>query len=413
MSRSIRCLLVGVLVFSLSVDTARACWYTRQARRVAFVPACPPPPAGGGWVVVADAPVAIGWDAWGGAAGWQTRHVVVEEIACGTPVACCGEPWHPQGVTSHTGIVEHDSTVVARSAVVTPAESVAPPPAVDRVIHPEPTLALPATPSREPVPPAVTAAVPSGPALPDLQPVAPASAIEAVVTPQSPVEQPVPAPVAAENPVVPTPQPATSARPDAEPVVTAEAAPTVEPVVPAPQTPAEPAAPAATTPTEPEPAAPLPPSEPAPPAPQQPPAEENLFESVETTTPAAPQPVEPQPVEPQPEAAAAVEQAAPTEEPAATPPASPPAAEPAVEPDPFSYREPARRWIDASGRYAVIGSLRAVGDREAVIVRTDGSTVRVLLERLSDHDRDYAAEAKPRLLAAPRTTPRPTDTAGL
>jgi hypothetical protein len=59
-----------------------------------------------------------------------------------------------------------------------------------------------------------------------------------------------------------------------------------------------------------------------------------------------------------------------------------------------------------------VGTLVGVSDREAEILRADGRTIRVPLERLSPHDRDYAAEAQPRLLAGPKA-PQPTDTAGL
>jgi hypothetical protein len=85
-------------------------------------------------------------------------------------------------------------------------------------------------------------------------------------------------------------------------------------------------------------------------------------------------------------------------------------AEPAA--DPFSTTEPARRWIDATGRYAVVGTLLAVHEATAEIRTADGRTVTVPLDRLSPHDRAYAEQAGPRLLAGP-AAPRPSDTAGL
>ena len=80
--------------------------------------------------------------------------------------------------------------------------------------------------------------------------------------------------------------------------------------------------------------------------------------------------------------------------------------------DPFSATEPVRRWIDATGRYAVVGTLLAVREATAEIRKADGRTVSVPLDRLSPHDREYAEQVGPRLLAGP-AAPRPTDTAGL
>jgi hypothetical protein len=80
--------------------------------------------------------------------------------------------------------------------------------------------------------------------------------------------------------------------------------------------------------------------------------------------------------------------------------------------DPFSATEPARRWIDATGRYAVVGTLLAVRDATAEIRTANGRTVGVPLDRLSPHDREYAEQAGARLLAGP-AAPRPTDTAGM
>jgi len=452
--RSIRCLLVGVLVFSLSVDTARACWYLRHARPYA-VAVCPPAPACGGWVVVADVAVAGGCDPCCGPAGWQTGHVVVEEIACGTPMACCGETPAVAAIANH---VEQPTTSVAQGTATAPAaEPIAPPSAVDTVVRQEPTLVLPTDAASRPVAAAQSTPVaPPAPALPELQPVEPASATE----PVAPAEEANPVPVAPETPAA-TPEPEAPAQQapekpekmEQEPAATTTPAATPDVTLPderlppatEPAVPAEPSTPepsVAPEPTEPEmkEEAPVAETEPAPAVEE--PVEENLFESDGATTPAATQPAaEPAaPVEPSDEpvsepAAASAEPVADEtaaseeemeEEPGAAPSESPtePAEESATpeaggeepaadEGVPFSSREPVRRWIDSSGRYAVVGVLRAVGDRDAEIVRDDGRTVRVLLERLSEHDRDYAAEAKPRLLAGPRATPRPTDTAGL
>jgi hypothetical protein len=80
--------------------------------------------------------------------------------------------------------------------------------------------------------------------------------------------------------------------------------------------------------------------------------------------------------------------------------------------DPFSATEPARRWIDATGRYAVVGTLLAVRQATAEIRTADGRTVTVPLDRLSPHDREYAEQAGGRQLAGP-AAPQPTDTAGM
>ena len=93
MRRPLHCLLVGFLIFSLSVDTARACWRLRHAHRGHAAPACPVEPGCGGWsaVVVADVAVGCGWAAYPA----ETAVVVpagcfVEEIGCGQPLDCCG-----------------------------------------------------------------------------------------------------------------------------------------------------------------------------------------------------------------------------------------------------------------------------------------------------------------------------------
>ncbi|NBW85962.1 MAG: hypothetical protein EBR23_03790, partial [Planctomycetia bacterium] len=93
MRRCLQAFLVGVLTLSLSMDSARACWYLRQAQRQR---GCPPAAVAVGWdacgrpqacsavVIVSDVPcgsVVQGEAAWSGC----------EPIACGTPVECCGQ----------------------------------------------------------------------------------------------------------------------------------------------------------------------------------------------------------------------------------------------------------------------------------------------------------------------------------
>jgi hypothetical protein len=95
-------------------------------------------------------------------------------------------------------------------------------------------------------------------------------------------------------------------------------------------------------------------------------------------------------------------------EPAAEP-APPDAVEPAA--DPLSRSERNRRWIDASGRYAVVGALVSVLDGRAEIRRPDGRSISVPLDRLSPFDRAYAEEAGRWIAGA--AVARPTETAGL
>ena len=433
MRRSLRCLLVGVLVFSLSIDTARACWYLRHAHRGHAMPTCQPSPACGGWTVVSDVPVATWADPCRGPTVVCVASPYVEVIGCGAAIECVGEG--PTMVVPQPTIVEHAPAVVAPQAAA--------PEAVETITRPAPTPALPVEEVQNPV--AVAPVTPAEPVLPELQPVEPASATEPVApavpaapaAPETPAVEPRPEP---EAPLIPAAE-----RMDERPEAAAPAdrtelsLPETAPLEPA-AAPVEPAVPPAAEPTAPE-----APAEPAPPVavpvvPEEP-AEENLFETVDAPAPASAEPEtpteespfasepaaepaadatqeeekaaaadatagEPATEGPAPEAGTAEEAA--TEEPAAESDATP-ASE---DPPPFSNLEPARRWIDSTGRYATVGTLVRVSEREAEIQKADGRTVRVPLERLSQHDRDYAAAAQPRLLAGPKA-PRPADTAGL
>jgi hypothetical protein len=114
-------------------------------------------------------------------------------------------------------------------------------------------------------------------------------------------------------------------------------------------------------------------------------------------------------------------------EPAVEEPAAPPepAAEPEVPADPASAGaepsadtartapvEPRRRWIDAAGAHATVGSLVDVRGDRVEILKANGRTITVPIDRLSDFDRDYVSEAGLRL-AARRGGPASRDTAGL
>ena len=183
----------------------------------------------------------------------------------------------------------------------------------------------------------------------------------------------------------------------------------------------EPEVPAAPAPAEPE---PMIEEEPA--AAIEPPAveEPNMFEEVERAGgPTAPiDAVTPFPADaplsdaaapPMPEPPAADNAPEPaSEEPASEEPA---ADEPATE-DPFDAagaNEPVRRWIDRTGGYAVVGTLVAVGEDGTCELAAAGRRLRVSIEALSDHDRDYARQATTRLTAGPAGKPATGDTAGL
>jgi predicted component of type VI protein secretion system len=183
----------------------------------------------------------------------------------------------------------------------------------------------------------------------------------------------------------------------------------------------EPEAPAAQAPAEPE---PMIEEEPA--AAIEPPAveEPNMFEEVEHAGgPTAPiDEVTPFPAD-------APLSDAPLSDAAAPPMPEPPAADNAPEPaseepaadepateDPFDAagaNEPVRRWIDRTGGYAVVGTLVAVGEDGTCELAAAGRRLRVSIEALSDHDRDYARQATTRLTAGPAGKPATGDTAGL
>jgi hypothetical protein len=178
----------------------------------------------------------------------------------------------------------------------------------------------------------------------------------------------------------------------------------------------EPEVPAAQAPAEPE---PMIEEEPA--AAIEPPAveEPNMFEEVERAGgPTAPiDAITPFSADaPLPEAAAPPMPEPPAADNAPEPASEEPAAdEPATE-DPFDAagaNEPVRRWIDRTGGYAVVGTLVAVGEDGTCELAAAGRRLRVSIEALSDHDRDYARRATTRLTAGGTGKPATGDTAGL
>lgn len=331
-----------------------------------------------------------------------------------------------------------------------------------------PPLTVTPTPAPTPAPAPVPDLQPVAPAT-NVQPVAPekpavvlpveAKPIE--VKPVAPVEEP--APVVEKKPEPPAVDPFADPVPAEKPLPT-EPAPPEKPAVP-PKDPVPPAEPEVEGEPAPSPT-PVPEEKVPEPAPQPPaaPAEENLFDAPPAAKPAKPQ-AEPTPVEPadEPEPTSDAEpDAKPKPEPTVEPPADEtPAAKPAAddpaeasqatpakvpaatetdadaagekagetekakpaakdepapaEPafDPFSSAEPLRRWIDDTGRHAVVGRFVATGADGVELLTPDGRTLVVPVERLSPVDRSYASEAAARQVAAKRSLPAPGTTAGL
>jgi hypothetical protein len=298
--------------------------------------------------------VVVPVQAWG---GWVDG---CELVAAADPLGCCGE-----AVEAGMVVVEAPADVAVEAA-----------PRVE--VDVEPTVApaaeevtAPAVAAGEPtlhVPPAAVAAVP------ELVAVEPKSVVEPAAA-----EQPVSEPQAESEPV---PEPAIEQPPVAEP----------------------------------------------PPAPE-PRKIPNIFEEVEAAaleSPPARAVAEPAPAE-EPTGAEPVVADPAVEEPAVEEPAAPPepAAEPEVPADPASAGaepsadtartapvEPRRRWIDAAGAHATVGSLVDVRGDRVEILKANGRTITVPIDRLSDFDRDYVSEAGLRL-AARRGGPASRDTAGL
>ena len=69
---------------------------------------------------------------------------------------------------------------------------------------------------------------------------------------------------------------------------------------------------------------------------------------------------------------------------------------------------PLRRWVDETGLHATVGRFVAVRDDAVEIQKANGRLIRVPLERLSEHDRDYVAAA-----AGAPPEPAAADTVGM
>jgi hypothetical protein len=371
--RPLHGLLIGVLTFSLTIDTARACWHLRRA---CCVPACAPaacmPIAAccdpcGSWAVPVQYVVAD-------TAPWMHSEVgccVADEVVAGPAIVTVAE--HP--VEAAIDIVAERPLELAPSTQVAVAE---PPAGVESVVAPTPTPADAPAPNlgveRPAQKPEVVAATPTEPQLPELQP-APEPPSDAVkpASNDEPAFEPVP------------------------PVRDREEEPAAEPAVP---------------------------------------QEENLFEKVERRTDSAAEPtVEPAEPAAEPAPTGGVDPAAPAggdpgapandedspasavepvvPSPPSAEPAAPEADAPAADPADTAAREPLRRWIDATGSYAVVGELVAVGPDRISIRRNDGREISVPLDKLSLHDRAYARDAGERLAARRPAAATSRETAGL
>jgi hypothetical protein len=94
----------------------------------------------------------------------------------------------------------------------------------------------------------------------------------------------------------------------------------------------------------------------------------------------------------------------------ATDPAEPPAAVNPLDAAERRSGEPARLWIDATGRHSVVGVLVEVHDGTCVL-DTGSGVLEVRSSDLRRRDRDYAEQAAERL--ATRRAPATSDTVGL
>ena len=472
MRRCLHAFLVGVLTLSMSMDTARACWYLRRSchRSVHHAVVCPP-------VTVVYAVPAVNWSA--APCGY-------EEVPCGYEVVsaipcdpCAGEIVASDVTVGAEAVMEHvvegaivegaivegaiegmgeaSAEVVARPApVATGARPAAE--SVSAAVEPaaEPTLAAEPTPAGGDV------------TLPDLQPagdaVQPASALAEAAAPAAeepatpmPLEGVEPAAVeSAEEPMVEEPgevpadpgSEVTDGEAPAEPTAPEEPAVPETPAIPEtePEMPAEPSEPNLFEENEGEPAAGAIPADADMTAPEGTEAEEPMTDPEPFGGELTPEPFEPaaddggapaagdepmeEPVSPAEDAPLS------DDEPAAeSAPEAVPAAEPTDGADPLSEEaapddapaapansldaaarrsgEPVRRWIDHSGSYAVVGVLVAVRADGRCVIDAGHRTIAVPLEALSSHDRDYAERAGARMTARRGGPPAAGDTAGL
>ena len=437
MRRCLHAFLIAILSLALSMDAARACWFLRTRKQCRPVATTCPPPA---WSECGETVVVREWVAADGCC---------PPVACETIAACCGEGGsdvvsvgsavavEQVGEEVQSVVVDQPTPAAAADSVATgELEPVAPPlpelrslrvgDAVVPASNDQPVSDPPA-----PVPAANESPAEADPAPADEPEMREDAALPAEPLPGDPTEVPTPA---EETPAGETPPavPPISGIDDDEPPMEEDADPADEPA-PAP----EPAA-------EPE------------PTPEPEPAEPNLFEEFEdedapagekkmTDEEEASNPF----ADDEPEAAAADEEMAdePSDPLADEPPADEPLPvdaddadpfgdapsddpetldepepleedeemvddseelpadddepepEPAAGEDPFASAEPKRRWIHASGAHSLVATLVDVAGDGSCVLETDGRQIRVPLDNLSGHDRDYVRDAGVRLAA--------------
>lgn len=398
MRRSMRSMIVALLCLTLSVDSAKACWWLRQHRSRAQV--CRPvaQPACG---VVSDAPVAyetIFVDDQPDClcSGTPAEHATVDHEAMNHETGeqvidiRAGEA---EASAPEQSVVVHGPTIVVDAAPAQPAPAAAQPMPIAAT---GPSVLLKPTPAEEPIP--------------DLKP---------AIAPQSPVapasnEQPMPEPAAGlEKPGLEKPaeadQPVAQSAPMPAPVEDLAGEPEVKP-------------------------------------PQQEPKEPNLFDLYgddaddeatpseeppadnrpETTDDDAGEPAENAAAETTPAAEAEMtedeaeaSEAKPTEAEATdgdseTAEEAAPAEEPAAEAAMTVPDEPMRRWSNDSNTHHTQGWLVEVRADRVRILKVNGRHTTVLTESLSAADRDYVSAVGDRLASQQQgTSPVPMATAGL
>ena len=478
MRRCLHAFLIAILSLALSMDAARACWFLRTRKQCRPIATTCPPPA---WSGCSETVVVREWVAADGCC----PPVACETIATccgegGSDVVSVGSAVAVEqvGEEAQSVVVDQPTPAAAADSVATGGiEPVAPPLPELRSLRVGDAV-VPAS-NDQPVsdPPAAVPAVNEGPAEADPAPADEPEMREDAVLPVEPLPgDPTDVPIPAEE--TPPAVPPIPGLDDDEPPMEEDADPADEPA-PAPEPtpeptpePAEPAEPnlfeefededapageeemtdeeEASNPfadDEPEVAAADEEmaDEPSDPLADEPlPADADPFDDAPSEDPETldePGPLEEDEVmvddsEELPAADAGEDEPAPADPFADDEPAPPtdddeplpaaddePEPEPAAGEDPFASAEPKRRWIHASGAHSLVATLVDVAGDGSCVLETDGRQIRVPLDNLSGHDRDYVRDAGVRLAAvkgmqeraaeaASTAAPAATDTAG-
>lgn len=334
MRRCLHAFLVGVLVFAVSMDAARACWFLRRGCGTAMPvwSACPPPapwwhdPAAPAIccdvVVVGEAASGESWDA-------VSAPVVIDDGVFSTDAGMAFE-----------AVVVHDESSLVGETIETiePHGDVT---AADTVPPLEEVVALPATEPQDVVPePAPTSVV-----VPDLKPAADASRdVQPTSATQDEAMQ-----------LGTVPDAAAAAEPAGE-------APVAEAAVPAS------------------------------------PSEPNLFEEADRAAELDVAPADAASEAPPATGADAPPPAPPATDPVEDAPAEPAAeATNPLDAAERRSGERARLWVDATGRHSTVGVLVAVRADGRCVIDTGTGILEVPPAALRRRDREYAAQASERL----------------